>query len=250
MTWRKRRTFRRRRSRRSYRRRSKRVSIGRWRSILPDCKKFKLKYVDYITHEATTTVSGSLLIGSYRANSMYDPEVALGGGQPAGFDQLCLQYNKFYVSGCSIKVSVMNSGVPAGGIFPNQIWVYPVSDANESAYQLSVVGLRSDADTAMPYLRKKWLPIRNQTTRPVVVKSYMKTTKIFGITGPMTLGQINQTALLPYWHPSTSDPTLSNIWYWNVHQVALGGTWLSECAIKVELTYYGIARGKAMQIDS
>lgn len=40
---------------------------------------------------------GNVVITEFRANGMYDPEVALGGHQPFGFDQLMAQYTHFTV---------------------------------------------------------------------------------------------------------------------------------------------------------
>lgn len=47
----------------------------------------------------------------YRSNSMYDPEVALGGDSPRGFDQLMALYDHFVVIGATITIyaSCVNS---------------------------------------------------------------------------------------------------------------------------------------------
>lgn len=45
----------------------------------------------------------------FRGNDMYDPEYALGGHQPWGFDQLTPLYRKFYVVKSHIDVQVVNN---------------------------------------------------------------------------------------------------------------------------------------------
>lgn len=39
---------------------------------------------------------------AYKASSLYDPEDALGGGQPTYFDQLATIYGRYMVNGCKI----------------------------------------------------------------------------------------------------------------------------------------------------
>lgn len=55
----------------------------------------KLKYVVHETVSAPGV--GAITVKEYRANGMYDPEFAVGGHQPYGFDQLLAQYNHFTV---------------------------------------------------------------------------------------------------------------------------------------------------------
>jgi len=71
-------------------------------------KKFvKLRYV---VHEPVTAPAvNSIAVKEYRANGMYDPEFALGGHQPYGFDQLMAQYNHFTVLKSTFNVEVMNA---------------------------------------------------------------------------------------------------------------------------------------------
>ena len=47
---------------------------------------------------------------TFRANDMRDPEAAVGGGQPLGFDQLMALYNNFTVTDSKIMVNWMYEG--------------------------------------------------------------------------------------------------------------------------------------------
>lgn len=61
------------------------------------------------THLLDGTISPSAVV--FRSNSMFDPEVAIGGTQPRGFDQLMALYDHFVVIGATITVyaSCVNS---------------------------------------------------------------------------------------------------------------------------------------------
>ncbi len=50
----------------------------------------------------------------YRANGMYDPDVAVGGHQPYGFDQMMTYYKHFHVIGARARMTVFpgdNNGI-------------------------------------------------------------------------------------------------------------------------------------------
>lgn len=59
--------------------------------------------------EFTPTGIGTQAL-SFRANDMHDPEAALGGGQPLGFDQLMQLYNNFTVTDSKIMINWMYEG--------------------------------------------------------------------------------------------------------------------------------------------
>lgn len=42
---------------------------------------------------------------AYKANSLYDPNDAVGGGQPTFFDQLALVYGRYIVNGCKMTAT-------------------------------------------------------------------------------------------------------------------------------------------------
>lgn len=66
----------------------------------------KFKYATYGTINPALGVPLSI---KYRANGMYDPEVAVGGHQPYGFDQMMALFNHFTVVGAKITVRCCNN---------------------------------------------------------------------------------------------------------------------------------------------
>lgn len=81
-----------------------------------------------------TDVSGSLYrtiaqaaqqTYTYRGNGCYDPDVAIGGHQPMGFDQMMQLYKRFYVAGSSIQVDF------AGQYQTNAVFVCLWADLQE-----------------------------------------------------------------------------------------------------------------------
>jgi hypothetical protein len=54
----------------------------------------------------------------WRTNSLFDPQYALGGGQPAYFDQLKLIYNRYKVNGSKITASFSRGTTAAANVGP------------------------------------------------------------------------------------------------------------------------------------
>lgn len=71
----------------------------------------------YHTYNANTLGIGTFLNDyKIRGNGMYDPEYAVGGSQPFGFDQYAAIYRKFYVKSSEVKVLAMwNSNTESNG---------------------------------------------------------------------------------------------------------------------------------------
>ena len=74
----------------------------------PDKHVARLKYVDFVTLNATASGSAVPLIHHFRANSLYDPDLSSSGHQPRGFDELAAIYDHYCVIGSKIKVSFEN----------------------------------------------------------------------------------------------------------------------------------------------
>lgn len=69
----------------------------------------------YNTNLQSTTTNIANLVGTYRLNSLYDPDSAVGGSQPLGFDALTSIYSKYRVTGALVKVTYTNPS--ADGVF-------------------------------------------------------------------------------------------------------------------------------------
>lgn len=61
-----------------------------------------LRYSD--NSQSISSFAGNVAVVVFSANNCFDPEVALGGHQPRGFDQYMALYDHFVVVGSKIKV--------------------------------------------------------------------------------------------------------------------------------------------------
>lgn len=68
----------------------------------PAAMQIKLKYCT--THAALTSSSADFDWNQYSLNSIYDPDVDIGGHQPFYRDQLAAIYGRYKVNGCKVKV--------------------------------------------------------------------------------------------------------------------------------------------------
>lgn len=243
MRWR-RKTFRRRRYRRRYRRYKKRYSkITRqsWYSKYADSCKFRLKYVYY-----TGTTSATSQLIQFRGNSLYDPNVAVGGDQPAGFDDLTAAFTKFLVLGSAIKISLMpDSNVSTLQTFT--VVLYPVTANNSSTW--SSLQLFKQLDT-IPMIRYRD-SFTNSTGKPIRLKHYCGTRKIFSLNNSNLFYGQTSTGGDVYWHPINNNPTAQAQWYWNVGIYSPDGIQqTTPMLLKVEIIYYGLARDRQIQNDT
>lgn len=70
-------------------------------------KTVRMRYRDIITLDAGLAIPA---LYDFRANSVFDPDVALGGHQPMGFDQWATHYQHYTVIGSKIKVRPIANG--------------------------------------------------------------------------------------------------------------------------------------------
>lgn len=80
---------------------------GTPRGPLPDKYCVKLPYVNAPVSLDPGAGTPATLV--YKLNSLYDPEDAMGGHQPLGFDQMAAFYRSYTVIGCKATVSFSNS---------------------------------------------------------------------------------------------------------------------------------------------
>lgn len=104
-TIRRKRRFTRRASRATYkRRRTIRARIPRGFKPFGNSRVARLTYCDNIVLDPGANVTAGKV---FRANGMYDPDTALGGHQPYGFDQLMALYNRYVVLGAKITITAV-----------------------------------------------------------------------------------------------------------------------------------------------
>lgn len=74
-----------------------------WTGQYPRWQNFRLQY-----HETENVVGVASSYATFRCISLYDPQYAVGGGQPAGFDKLAEVYSLFYTWKTRIDVWVLS----------------------------------------------------------------------------------------------------------------------------------------------
>ncbi len=84
---------------------------------------------------------GNVATRTFRVNSLFDPDQALGGEQPRFYDQMAAVYGKYQVLGTKITVSGAAVDRPSGNRSPVQLFVLLSTDGsstpNLSDYQES-----------------------------------------------------------------------------------------------------------------
>ena len=73
----------------------------------------RLKYV--VEESVNAGASGVPTVVKYHANGCFDPEVAVGGHQPIGFDEFMARYDHYYVLGSKIKLTPTTSSTSVKG---------------------------------------------------------------------------------------------------------------------------------------
>jgi len=157
----------------------------------PDKINQTLRYFDYSTPTAAaTTVTGTW----WRANGIFDPQVAIGGHQPLGFDQLMAVYDHWIVKQARIKVTFTYRDEEVQTVHPIVCGIYDDDDAvNTLSYSALAEGCdRTKVDT---------LTTNNDK---VVLYSKWTNTKTFG---PATQSDPSQRG------SSSADPTETHNWF-------------------------------------
>lgn len=80
------------------------TNFPRYYADQPPLCKAKLHYT---CHVSSNISAANYTAYEFRANGMYDPEVAAGGHQPYGFDELMVRYNDYTVLYSSIQATII-----------------------------------------------------------------------------------------------------------------------------------------------
>lgn len=85
-------------------------TINRFGSGFPAQRIVKLKYIEH-NYLSVPATAESFASRTYRSNSIYDPVVAAGGGQPLGYDQWLTFYDHY----CVVRSKITVRFHPFGG---------------------------------------------------------------------------------------------------------------------------------------
>jgi len=155
---------------RKYVKRKMKASSRRGNTFMSDRYFTKLKYNHFT--QVTDPLSGQGYQASviYRGNGLFDPEQAVGGQQPLGYDQLTSFYQRYRVYAAKIHVRVHSLG--GTGTIPYFIATVPFVGTNYPS------GTWITDITEQPYSRYR---TRNQYDSNSSIKHCMSTAKIYGI---------------------------------------------------------------------
>ena len=153
----------------SYRKRYKRAATRNRRGVTLG-KGFPKKVT--MTHKYKTTISGNatgvLDYFHFRANGMFDPEVALGGHQPMYFDQMSALYDHWTVIGSKIKVTITRTGVNANDGIPLYFCMFLNDDTTVANSNIVNVAEANGARIVMA------APSPSQNFHPTAIHLYQK----------------------------------------------------------------------------
>lgn len=152
----------------------------------PDSKTVRLRYVTTVTLDPAT---GSIPVAYYRANGCYDPEVAVGGHQPRGFDEWIGIYDHFTVLGSKIRVTPF-SDFASGADVPN----FGVALRDDASFPYSTFSDLAESRLAGPGIMASWRSLGTKSA----TKKY-STKKFFSVKDYISKGLYRGTA--------TSDPS-------------------------------------------
>lgn len=220
------------RKRRTYARRYKRRQLKATKKLVkspvmfPDMYTCKLKYVDRVLMTSTTGTPGTL---RYRGNSVYDPTVAAGGGQPAGFDQLAQIYDVYKVNASTIKCKFIDSGS-----VPCEFAIIPLVGVS-TPLSIDPLELREQPYSAFT-IKGSVVP------RPTMLSKYMSTLKIFGQSKTRYIGEKDFQAGV------TTVP--NSQWQWLITFVPIDRTTTHSIYAYVEITYYVTFNQRKELIDT
>lgn len=194
--------------------------IGRYESKkatgMPKKVNVKLRYTyAYKPTNITTTLDTNVI----RGNSIFDPEAAIGGGQPLAADQFSAFYNRYRVNGSSVKLHCVSNdstvgSAPVVGLYPQVTNTSP-ADLQEAMQQdgckYRVLGVAGGSSNA-------------------IIKAYRSTPRMLGINKQTARSKDSLSALV------SADP--DDQWYWRIFFQAANETTDTSGIIWVTVTYY------------
>jgi hypothetical protein len=94
----------------------------------------------FVYNSSLNPAAGAIATKTFRANGPYDPDYAVGGGQPYGYDQLAVFFERYTVIGARVKLTVFSESSTASATNANVIFILPSLDATAPTSILDVQG--------------------------------------------------------------------------------------------------------------
>jgi hypothetical protein len=174
--------------------------------------------LDYSNRYAFTNTAGITSAIVFNGNSIYDPDhtTGVGAGSAFGFTEWSAIYGKYRVHGSSIKVIAAYSG---SSTMPVWVGLLP-----HSAYSTPTT---VEPFSELPYSQNAMI---TPNSRPANLKSYMSTSKLFGIPRATFLGDSR------YEGTNSADPAIP--WAWTLATRPMDITTATVTYIWVKIRYY------------
>lgn len=182
----------------------------------------KMRYIE--TVDFADIVAGGVVVQTYRANSVYDPNFTGSGGQPSGYSLYSSVYARYRVAGCAIKVEAFNNcqndtstddKVPRIAVVP-----WNAETALTSATDLTPVA-------ALPGYKERTLAYGNGAK---IIRGYTNLANMFGRTKLEWKTDPNNQAAY------NANPV--NAGYWFIITEAGDQGEVYDVVAKITLTYY------------
>jgi len=200
--------------------------VNRRPSIVPDRYITKLTYVERIKVAADGGLTAAWIY--MRGNSCFDPNFAVGGHQPLGFDQLCgpagsALYYSYRVIGSKIAVETYsNTNTVTQG---EHVALLSTTDSTYGPASLEVA-------EEQPYVKSKRRLRVAVTGYPIKLRGYMSTTKVFGEKYSTIMSDENYAANY------NANPTFE--WFWAIGVRNMDITTVLDWYHNIKMTYYVI----------
>lgn len=180
-------------------------------TIMPDRYRTKLRYSDFST-TGSVPDTDIIMVG----NGLFDPEVAVGGQQPNGFDQMMAIYEKYAGMACKIRVTLVNLG--STGV---RYSVFPLNTATSPGTLQSALSL--------PFA-KTGMVGNSGGSNKVTITNFITTRKMQGQpTGHFQTDDDEE---------GTSSANPNNAWYWHVMLESGDGVSNMNVEYQIQLTFY------------
>jgi len=186
---------------------------------------------------------------SIRGNDLFDPETAVGGRQPFGFDQYAAFYQRYCVLGSSCSIIAAPAGdasaAPNGFNSVYRLNLWPTAGALGTLGS-GYVQVGTNAPVAeQPYGKSRLISVNASGITPAAgtVKSYMSTAKMFGVSRQAVLGELSYGALV------TSSPSAAHHWFWNISLEDSVGTYSTATGrfyVYVRVVYYAVMQERGL----
>lgn len=168
--------------RRFYRRKRQTLLSRPYNGPFPMSHVCRMKYTAY--KQLNPPVGGTLATALFRANGIFDPDVAAGGNQPIGHDEWALVYNHYVVLGSKITVKFYGTNDTTATYMPNVCGVYLSDDQTISATDWTGLAEQSS-------YRSHYKVCGGTATAICTVTQKFSAKRFFGVKRPQDVDSLN-----------------------------------------------------------